>query len=40
MHALIVVAHPDQNSLTHAIARSVSEGVSDSGEAIPSKSPT
>lgn len=31
MHALIVVAHPDQNSLTHAVARSVSEGISDSG---------
>ena len=30
MHALIVVAHPDQNSLTHAVAQSISQGMSDS----------
>ncbi|PLP57201.1 NAD(P)H dehydrogenase [Mesorhizobium loti] len=31
MHALVVVAHPDSQSLTHAIARSVGEGVATSG---------
>lgn len=31
MHALIVVAHPDSNSLTHKIADSVAEGVTASG---------
>lgn len=28
MHALIVVAHPDPASLTHAVARQVAEGIS------------
>lgn len=27
MHALIVVAHPDQGSLTHAIAQQVAQGI-------------
>lgn len=27
MHALIVVAHPDQGSLTHSIARHLAEGI-------------
>lgn len=31
MHALIVVAHPDANSLTHKIAASVADGVAASG---------
>lgn len=31
MHALIVVAHPDPASLTHAIADHVAQGVSDAG---------
>jgi NAD(P)H dehydrogenase (quinone) len=31
MHALIVVAHPDPDSLTHAIARHVALGVAGSG---------
>jgi len=33
MHALIVVAHPDPNSLTHAVADRLAEGVSKSGHA-------
>jgi NAD(P)H dehydrogenase (quinone) len=32
MHALIVVSHPDSESLTHAVARSFAEGVGQSGE--------
>lgn len=32
MHALIVVSHPDSQSLTHAVARSFAEGVAASGE--------
>jgi len=32
MHALIVVSHPDVQSLTHAIAHSFAEGVAASGE--------
>lgn len=32
MHALIVVSHPDAQSLTHAVARSFAEGVAASGE--------
>ena len=32
MHALIVVSHPDSQSLTHAVARSFAEGVAESGE--------
>jgi NAD(P)H dehydrogenase (quinone) len=28
MHALIVVAHPDQGSLTHSVARHLAEGIS------------
>ncbi|MDR7152693.1 NAD(P)H dehydrogenase (quinone) [Hydrogenophaga palleronii] len=32
MHALIVVSHPDPQSLTHAVARSFAEGVAASGE--------
>jgi len=32
MHALIVVSHPDPQSLTHAVARSFAEGVAQSGE--------
>lgn len=31
MHALIIVAHPDPASLTHALAANVAEGVSASG---------
>ncbi|MCQ9372287.1 NAD(P)H-dependent oxidoreductase, partial [Corynebacterium sp. 35RC1] len=27
MHALIVVSHPDPQSLTHAVARAFAEGV-------------
>ncbi len=29
MHALIVVAHPDQGSLTHSVARTLGEGVAE-----------
>jgi NAD(P)H dehydrogenase (quinone) len=32
MHALVVVSHPDSQSLTHAVARSFAEGVAESGE--------
>jgi NAD(P)H dehydrogenase (quinone) len=32
MHALVVVSHPDSQSLTHAVARSFAEGVAASGE--------
>ena len=31
MHALIVVSHPDSQSLTHAVARSFAEGIVESG---------
>ncbi len=31
MHALVVVAHPDPNSLTHLIASRVGEGIAASG---------
>ena len=31
MHALVVVAHPDPRSLTHAVAARLAEGVSKSG---------
>lgn len=31
MHALVVVAHPDPNSLTHAVAARLAEGVSLAG---------
>ena len=31
MHALIVVAHPDPDSLSHGVAAHVAEGVSLSG---------
>ncbi|EIM26244.1 NAD(P)H-dependent oxidoreductase [Microvirga lotononidis] len=31
MHALIVVAHPDPNSLTHSVAGHLAEGVASSG---------
>ena len=31
MHALIVVAHPDPQSLSHRIAAKVGEGVAQSG---------
>lgn len=31
MHALIVVSHPDPQSLTHAVAHSFAEGVKESG---------
>ncbi|GAA5235171.1 NAD(P)H-dependent oxidoreductase [Verticiella sediminum] len=31
MHALIVIAHPDQASLTHAVAAQVAEGIVASG---------
>lgn len=31
MHALIVVSHPDAQSLTHAVARSFAEGIAASG---------
>ncbi|AVS78578.1 NAD(P)H dehydrogenase [Paracidovorax avenae] len=32
MHALIVISHPDPQSLTHAVARSFAEGVQDLGQ--------
>ena len=32
MHALIVVSHPDPQSLTHSVARSFAEGIEASGE--------
>lgn len=32
MHALIVVSHPDRQSLTHAVARSFAEGIAESGD--------
>lgn len=32
MHALIVVSHPDSQSLTHAVARSFAEGIAASGD--------
>jgi NAD(P)H dehydrogenase (quinone) len=32
MHALIVVAHPDQTSLSHSVAAHIAEGVSLAGE--------
>lgn len=32
MHALIVVSHPDPESLTHAVARSFAQGVAQSGD--------
>jgi NAD(P)H dehydrogenase (quinone) len=32
MHALIVVSHPNSQSLTHAVARSFAEGVAESGD--------
>lgn len=32
MHALIVVAHPDQGSLTHSAARHLAEGIAQPGE--------
>lgn len=31
MHALIVVSHPDSQSLTHAVAQAFAEGVAASG---------
>lgn len=31
MHALVVVAHPDPNSLSHAVAQALADGVSGSG---------
>lgn len=31
MHAVIVVAHPDRTSLTHAVAQKVSEGIAAAG---------
>lgn len=31
MHAVLVVAHPDRSSLTHAVAEQVAGGVSASG---------
>ncbi|WP_426235308.1 NAD(P)H-dependent oxidoreductase [Pararhizobium sp. DWP1-1-3] len=33
MHALIVVAHPDQGSLTHSVARHLAGGIAQPGEA-------
>ena len=32
MHALIVVAHPDRNSLTHAVAAQVAQGAAQAGQ--------
>ena len=32
MHALIVVSHPDRNSLTHAIGENIARGISASSE--------
>lgn len=32
MHALIVVAHPDQGSLTHSVARHLAEGIARPGD--------
>ncbi|WP_132999772.1 NAD(P)H-dependent oxidoreductase [Luteimonas arsenica] len=34
MHALVVIAHPNPDSLTHAIARHLAEGVETSGHAV------
>lgn len=34
MHALVVVAHPDPNSLSHAVAKALAEGVSGAGHTV------
>jgi NAD(P)H dehydrogenase (quinone) len=34
MHALIVVAHPDPNSLSHAVAQALADGVSGAGHSV------
>ncbi|MBR3189542.1 NAD(P)H-dependent oxidoreductase [Bosea sp. (in: a-proteobacteria)] len=34
MHALVVVAHPDPNSLSHAVAQALAEGVSGAGHTV------
>ena len=34
MHALVVIAHPDPGSLTHAVAARLAEGVSGSGHSV------
>lgn len=33
MHALVVVAHPDRNSLSHAVARAIATGVTEANPA-------
>ena len=32
MHALIVFAHPDSTSHTHAVAKQIAEGIASAGE--------
>ena len=34
MHALIVVAHPDPNSLSHGVAQALAGGVSGAGHSV------
>lgn len=34
MHALVVVAHPDPNSLSHAVAQALADGVSRAGHTV------
>ena len=34
MHALVVVAHPDTNSLSHAVAQALADGVSGAGHSV------
>lgn len=34
MHALVVVAHPDPNSLSHAVAQALADGVSGAGHCV------
>jgi NAD(P)H dehydrogenase (quinone) len=34
MHALVVVAHPDPNSLSHAVAQALADGVSGAGHTV------
>ena len=34
MHALVVVAHPDPSSLSHAVAKALAEGVSAAGHSV------
>ncbi|MBA4221329.1 MAG: NAD(P)H dehydrogenase [Methylobacterium sp.] len=34
MHALVVVAHPDTNSLSHAVAQALADGVASTGHTV------